>query len=166
MKLAPLDSHGPGRGALWQPVLSVLACKESPGWGAKEKAALRSLLADRQWPQVRVHKAGYSETSTCQLCADLTNGHHVGSLWHRLRCPALASFREEYMPAWLARHITNDRHDVDSVLGLSLTRGLFPAPGVPERRPEVYNTFVWHTVCDDFFLAVTFTLTAPFLTGS
>ena len=51
-----------------------------------------------QWPQERLHVAGLSEHSSCQLCGG------PGSLWHRLYdCPAGAGWRapKAHAALWL-----------------------------------------------------------------
>ena len=42
--------------------------KDSYCWGPVEKVASRSAFANRQWPQARLHQAGFTSSSNCSMC--------------------------------------------------------------------------------------------------
>ena len=136
-----------GNGPLWRPILGALNGKDSKNWGPKEKGALRSLVANRQWPQQRLHAAGMVSDSTCKLCRDMPNGSVPGTLLHRHVCPALRKFREEFLPEWLSEYIRTNINDLSPVAFLALTRGLVPTPALPSRSSACFDTFSWVQEC-------------------
>lgn len=99
----------------------------------------------RQWTQQRLHAAGLVESDVCQLCKDLPGGAMTGTLSHRLVCPALHAFRERHMPASLKQYMEQNGEELTDIVRLCLTRGLYPAPRVPDRDTVMFDTFQWHT---------------------
>ena len=76
-----LAKGGSGNGALMAPVRKLLKSRQNDEeWNPACRGALRSALAGRQYPQVRVFAAGWSEHNRCVLClhdivqADLPRG--------------------------------------------------------------------------------------------
>ena len=68
----------------------------------------------------------------------------TGTLMHRHFCPALASFRERNCPKWLSTLLSSKSEGgFTPIERLVLTRGLFPAPTVPDRGAEGFDTFEW-----------------------
>ncbi len=47
-----------GHGPFVEPLFRLLDAKHSKEWTVEHKGALRSVLADRQWTQLRLHSAG------------------------------------------------------------------------------------------------------------
>ena len=88
MKLPALDNPGGLAGAWIAPIRNVLARKDSVTWNHAHKGALKSAMANRQWTQQRLHKAGLSDSNLCQLCVGCENGDQVGTHLHRFFCPA------------------------------------------------------------------------------
>lgn len=60
--------------------MKALSLKDSAEWGPAQKAALRSAVVDRQWPQHTLFKATLVADSRCQLCMDRPDGDHTD--WH------------------------------------------------------------------------------------
>ena len=86
-----LSSGDGGYGLFNQPVFRLLKSKPSPDWGPKEQGALRSAVADRQWPQAWLKSAGMVSSPNCQLCvrmglcdANDNDPIYKGTLLHRL----------------------------------------------------------------------------------
>jgi len=142
-KFPALDSQGMGLGAAWRPVISALRMRDSTEWGPQHKGALRSLLAGRQWPQQRLHSAMLVESSDCQLCMEHPSGPKVGTLLHRCFCPALNELREKCMPSWLKSYLSTHGASLSPQALLAVTRGLFPAPLLPKRDEDRFDTFHW-----------------------
>ena len=69
-----LRNASTGVGAWWKPVLAVLRQPNSEGWGYPQKAALKSAIMGRQWPQQRLTEAKLVDDSRCQLCKDGPQG--------------------------------------------------------------------------------------------
>ena len=64
-----LSSAGAGRGAVMEPIWKLLNSREStPAWNEHLRGALRSVIANRQWPQVRCFKAGFANHAKCLCC--------------------------------------------------------------------------------------------------
>ncbi len=138
-----LDSGGAGRGPAWRPIVAALKQKDSPQWGPEHKGALRSPVMGRQWLQQRLHGAGLVDDNLCKLCRDLPSGGLPGTLLHRHVCPALCKFREQHMPKWLDGYLVMNGRNLDKTVRPALARGLFPAPFIPNRGEELFDTFVW-----------------------
>ena len=143
-RLPALASQGLGLGAWWKPIASVLNSPYSDSWGPKQKGALRSAIAGRQWPQQRLHRAGLVELAYCQLCKDAQQGPAIGTLMHRLHCPALAQFCTEFMPTWMRGFVHHFGPGCSPTVHTAITRGLCRAPLLPHRPQELYGTFWWH----------------------
>ena len=140
-----LSSGGKGRGAWWKPIARALRQPDSADWNAKHKGALKSTIMNRQWTQQRLHAAGLVESPVCQLCKDLPGGGQVGTLLHRLYCPALRTFRSQHMPVWVKGYMEQSGGELPDLVRCCLTRGLYSAPEVPERPQDKFDTFNWHT---------------------
>ena len=64
-----LAQNGSGRGAVMEPIWRLLNSKQCDDvWNARFRGSLRSSLAGRQYPQVRVHQCGWSTHNRCLLC--------------------------------------------------------------------------------------------------
>ena len=50
---------------IWQPLRTK---PEEDGWDATHKGCLKSILANRQFPQTRVKNCGWSQHDRCLLC--------------------------------------------------------------------------------------------------
>ena len=98
MKLPALDNPGGLAGAWIAPIRNVLARKDSVTWNHAHKGALKSAMANRQWTQQRLHKAGLSDSNLCQLCVGCENGDQVGTHLHRFFLPPPPSNRCEIWP--------------------------------------------------------------------
>ena len=51
------------------------------------------------------------------------------------------------MPEWLHEYLVLHGHSLDNTVRLALERGLFPAPFIPNRDEELFDTFVWVKQC-------------------
>ena len=114
-----LNSAGAGLGPAWRPIVGALKAKDTTDRGPAQKGALRSLVANRQWPQQRLHAAGLADSSLCKLCIDMSGGAQPGTLLHRHRCPALAVFRSQYMPSWFDSFLRMQEHQLSSSMHLA-----------------------------------------------
>ena len=100
--------------------------EESDVWNSRFRGALRSAVANRQWPQQRCHSAGFTSHNKCCLCARRLAGSvaapdgvrdlhlalapqplqatPVGTAFHRVvACPAHGSLRSRHAtPRWRA----------------------------------------------------------------
>ena len=139
-----LRDGGTGAGAWWKPILSVLRQPNSDDWGYQHKGALKSAIAGRQWPQQRLKQAKLVDDSSCQLCLDSVHGPSVGTLLHRVQCPALKSYVDGIMPARLRPHLTGEVIQWSALVKLGITRAMCPAPNLLERAESQYDTFSWH----------------------
>ena len=100
-----------GYGVHMHPLIRLCySCKGlTAAWGFQQAGALRSAMASRQWPQVRLYKAGYVKSPCCMLCVNAglvspesEDPKYLGSLTHRLwTCPVLHPFRILTCPKWL-----------------------------------------------------------------
>ena len=64
-----LDSGGAGLGATMGPIWKLLRSREnSSSWNPGLRGALRSAIANRQWPQERCFKAGFVAHPKCIFC--------------------------------------------------------------------------------------------------
>ena len=55
-----------------------IRCTGDDDWGPRERAGLRSAVANRQWPQARLCSAGLAESPACQLCEKANLLRHIG----------------------------------------------------------------------------------------
>ena len=78
VKLPALENPGGHAGAWIAPIRNVLARKDNDTWNHAHKGALKSAMANRQWTQQRLHKAGLSDSNLCQLCAGCEHGGPSG----------------------------------------------------------------------------------------
>ena len=70
-RLAGADLDGLGLGpslACMYRLLDPRRCTGDDDWGPRDRAGLRSAVANRQWPQARLCSAGLAESPSCQLC--------------------------------------------------------------------------------------------------
>ena len=139
-------------------------------WGTRERAALRSAVANRQWPQVRPHAAGLAESAACQLC-DRSGAWHLdppagdggwpggvlgagsppttapavptGTLLHRVwECESTKSFRQRLVSPVLLQAFQHARALGQAEMAV-WTRGLMPAPHALVPRAREHETFSW-----------------------
>ena len=158
-RLDSLDSGGRGVGAVMQPIYRLLDPRKSnteADWGPKECGGLRSALANRQWPQARLFRAGLAETPQCRLClaaaqaaVDEPLDEHVlrtlphGTLAHRhWSCAVTEPLREELVPRPLLKH-AREHLAAGTLDTAKWLRALIPVPyaQVPGAPPEA--TFHW-----------------------
>ena len=176
LRLDSLDSGGAGAGAIVQPLFSLLNPQRSPdaAWGPRQRAGLRSAVANRQWPQARLHRAGLASSPECQFCLELARaavaspeGHmtHIdigqlprGTLAHRIwRCPATEPLRQEYVPQAF-RQRALELIDAGSLATAEWLRGLLPLPVTAAPPPPAQETFVWvQRPVDGVFRGVAYT---------
>ena len=107
----------PSGGAHFAPVLALMQpASESRVWTADLRAALRSAVLGRQWPQSRCFAAGYASHNKCCLCLaaalrqhgasciddlppEIVDGIPIGNLVHRVwSCPRHREARALYAP--------------------------------------------------------------------
>ena len=143
-----------------QPLFRLLDSAPRDGWGPKQQGGLRSALADRQWPQGRLHSCGMVASPNCLLCvrygycsAEDTAYQHRGTLFHRIWTrPVLDAERRRLVPAWLLdevqRALLSDGgmtpHDL-----LLHTRALTPSPRAMVPPPPTEESFEWVTPPED-----------------
>ena len=143
-----------GSGPCIEPLMKLLQSKPGPDWGAKQQGALRSAIADRQWPQARLKSAGMVSSSNCQLCVKLgfctsddLDPKHKGTLLHRLWiCPALRQERKRLVPRWLLAQVQQSLHEDCTMTPdnlLVFTRALAPSPGAFLLQAPQDETFEW-----------------------
>ena len=122
--------------------------------GPAQRSALRSAVADRQWPQARLLQAKLVTSANCRLCVAFglcdcmdPDPKHRGTLVHRLWiCPVLHATRLQAVPGWLIREarskiaVDGTMHAADRLL---YTRALMRSlvPQVPRQPPQ--ETFQW-----------------------
>ena len=95
-------------GALMKPILRLLREPSTPDWSEKHKGQLRSIVAEGQWPQARLFRAGLVDDPSCVAC-----GHPAGTMHHRFwDCPARESFRRAY--------------GIDAIIRCARSRPLWP----------------------------------------
>ena len=79
--LLPLLARaGSGAGALMTPIWNLLKSKQNDEeWNPTLRGGLRSVLANRQYPQARVKAAGWAVQDRCLLCLhDIVSGDRFG----------------------------------------------------------------------------------------
>ncbi len=92
------------------------------GWGRGQQAALRSAVVNGQWPQIRLHAAGFIEDPACQYCLHAASNEGMvapaGSLLHRVtNCPLVAAIvRGAIGVAW--HHFRARRREARRALGV------------------------------------------------
>ena len=83
------------RGVQFEPVQKTLSAKQIKGYSIETtkhiQSGLRSALANRQWPQLRCYKAGFTKHDRCLCCAE----RHYRSLAHNKSCS------DEQLLEWL-----------------------------------------------------------------
>ena len=64
-----LSSAGAGRGAVMEPIWKLLRSQDNTAaWSPGMRGALRSAIANRQWPQARCFQAGFASHPKCLFC--------------------------------------------------------------------------------------------------
>ena len=96
-------SGGGAHGPFLQPIFKLLDTRLIPTdeWSWQHKAALRSAVLGRQWPQQRLFSAGLAPSKGCRLCAAAWPDVEppLGTLLHRAAaCPCLGPLRRPGMP--------------------------------------------------------------------
>ncbi len=107
-KVPSLDSGGAGFGPHIAPLYDLMK-KQTHQWSFKEIGALKSVVTNRQWPQVRLCRAGMAQSKNCRLCVGLglcdpedPDPRFTGTLTHRhWTCTALKDYRQQHVPKWL-----------------------------------------------------------------
>ena len=139
-----------GAGAFMRPIFRLLDSRfRHDQWGPQERAGLRSLVAGRQWPQIRLAAAGYTDSHACYFCqqdaegVEGVEGVHPGTLAHRhWECPTIKEALAQVMPQDLVKECASQQQQapLDS---LYWNRGLVPirADEIPPRPIE--ETFIW-----------------------
>ena len=140
-----LGNPGGLAGAWVAPIRSVLARKDSATWNHAHKGALKSALANRQWTQQRLHKAGLSDSNLCQLCVGCEDGD-LGTHLHRFFCPTTKQQVRSLTPSWIRDRLNTFNGSLSPVEHCALVRGMVaPLPIVPTRPDSDYWTIMWHT---------------------
>ena len=154
-----LGSGGHGAGAVVQPLFKLLDAHRvlNDAWGPQQRAGLRSAVANRQWPQARLWRAGLVSSSQCQLCLRSrpatatiegtvgdTSDVPDGTLHHRLwgQCPSLREPLEHLAPAALIRE-ASERMREGPLDTAEWMRGLVALPLSAVPAPPAEATFVW-----------------------
>ena len=140
VKLPALDNPGGQAGAWIAPIRSVLARKDSATWNHAHKGALKSAMANRQWTQQRLHRAGLSDSNLCQLCAGCEHGDQVGTHLHRFFCPVTQHQVRNLAPSWIRDMLDNFSGSLSPVEHCALVRGMIAPPVVPTRPDSDYGT--------------------------
>ena len=144
-KLPRLQEEGrPGNCVWWIPIKAALKMPNTATWGPEHKGALKSAIMGRQWTQQRLHCAGLAQDSLCRLCMDMPDGGQVGTLLHRMRCPALRTFNQQHMPGCVKEVMERIGGEVSSRTLGSLTHALFPCPCPPVRDADLLDTLHWY----------------------
>eukprot|EP00973_Karenia_brevis_P087820 12181793-Karenia_brevis.AAC.1 len=147
-----------GMGAWWSPLRQLLHQRDTETWGPKQKSALRSVLASRQWPQARLFSAGLVEDASCRLCQNLpedaflprldASARRQGCLLHRSwLCPALQVGRTQQAPSAEYAHVCMNvtaAGSLDSSMLALYTRGLLLRDTSMLPADPPYETFIWH----------------------
>ena len=170
-KLFPvLRCNGSGRGALMEPVWRLLAMKDTDDWNGNHKGCLRSVLAGRQYPQVRVMAAGWAKHNRCLAClskmVDEAKGGHdddtmgkrsvrheveatddimarapIGDLNHR-------AWSGECLKEMRKRHADPEDVRITETCNIAghpaWERAMAVRPPAPMVRPSKVGTFWWH----------------------
>ena len=145
--LNPKKDYLGAKGAFMEPITKLLR-QDGPDWTAAHRGQLKSLVANGQWPQERLCRAGLGEDPYCLVCGE------VGSLHHRLWCcPGQESFRRQYgLDAWVRWGKEHpDKHFlVCPILPKVGTFDLIPPPLPHESLVwEVESSTSGHTLCGD-----------------
>ena len=111
------------------------SCPSFDLWSDRNRADLVSAVSGGQWPQARLASVKHwTDTNLCQLCKE-----HVGTLAHRLVCPAIVP-PEGWQPApckaAMFQEMDGRRHELLSTRGLATLRLVLPA--IPNG-----DTFEW-----------------------
>ena len=73
-----------------EPIRELFFCKDSVGWGPKEKGMLRCVCSHGVWTKSRLKACGYDTDGTCECGEEDTITHRLYS------CPLTRVFREQY----------------------------------------------------------------------
>ena len=131
MKLPALGNPGGLAGAWVAPIRNVLARKDSRAWNHAHKGALKSAMANRQWTQQRLHKAGLSDSNICQLCVGGEDGDQVGTHLHRFFCPTTKQQVRSLAPRWIRDGLDTINGSLSPVEHCALIRGMVAPLIVP-----------------------------------
>ena len=104
----------------------------------KQRSYVRSAVAGNQWPQKRIHDAGFSEQWKCTRCNE-----GVGTLYHRhCECPATEFIRREHVDPELRRLMAREGASTDPMIN----RLLLPHPAMVLKEPNLDAIFRWYKV--------------------
>ena len=67
-KFTGLPEDRRGDGLFLTPIYRLLNAKPNPSWTREDQGGLRSVYCGRQWPQVRLVKAGLAKTTSFNCC--------------------------------------------------------------------------------------------------
>ena len=104
----------------------------------------KSAMANRQWTQQRLHRAGLSDSNLCQLCAGCEHGDQVGTHLHRFFCPVTQHEVRNLAPSWIRDMLDNFNGSLSPIEHCALVRGMIAPPVVPTRPDSDFGTIVWH----------------------
>ena len=152
-KLPALGSGGAGHGPFFAPIYKLLDAS-AKDWGHKERGACRSVVANRQWPQDRLFKAGLVDNFNCRLCVEFglcdaedPDPRHRVTLTHRhWLCPVFEPQRMQLVPRWLLREVRAsliDGHTLPPQSHALYNRALLRSPANYVPRPTCLDTFEW-----------------------
>ena len=75
---------------------------------------------------------------------DMPEGGQIGTLFHRMVCPALRAFNQQHTPDCVKEVMETTGGAVSSRTRGSLTRALFPCPIPPVRDAALFGTLHWY----------------------
>ena len=160
-----LSSNGIGSGSDLRPFYKLLGKSAiNKNWTADHQGALRSVVANRQWLQLRCYQAGLSDSKECQLCGwdaglireirdensenaatnDLNcRGIPLGTLMHRnLNCSRHAAPRSNLAPeVMVARALEAEANGTGE--DIALDRGILQALAHLVPPPVAAASFRW-----------------------
>ena len=144
-----------GYGAHFLPLAKLCyPLKSTSEWSHEHAGALRSAVTNRQWTQIRICRASFSQDRCCQLCvayglveSGSNDPKFLGTLTHRLwTCPILQPFRDAKCPSRISSFVNaqlNGSYALPSDKLLLLTRALHKSVEPRVARRPLHGTFNW-----------------------
>ena len=144
-----------GYGAHFLPLAKLCYPLKATGhWSYAHAGALRSAVTNRQWTQIRVCKASFSQDRCCQLCvayglvdSGSSDPKYLGTITHQLwTCPVLQPFREANCPSWILSLVSAELDGSPTLPSNKLllyTRALHKSVEPRLARNPVHETFNW-----------------------